>query len=123
MWEVSGTDSTKTINEVASKQGKYVLGAMPLNSDFTASPPSVVGRKIINNVFDLGENVYWLTRYQGYFYSNGEVIRYDAAQFNVTLAIWYPILSDGINLDESKPEIVRVYKSKSYLYQSYLLDE
>ena len=106
LWEVSGTDSTKTINEVASKQGKYVLGAMPLNSDLTASPPSVVGRKIINNVFDLGENVYWLTRYQGYFYSNGEVIRYDAAQFNVTLAIWYPILSDGINLDESKPEIV-----------------
>jgi hypothetical protein len=106
LWEVSGTDSTKTINEVASKQGKYVLGAMPLNSDLTVSPPSVVGRKIVNNVFDLGENVYWLTRYQGYFYSNGEVIRYDAAQFNVTLAIWYPILSDGINLDESKPEIV-----------------
>ena len=106
LWEVSGTDSTKTINEVASKQGKYVLGAMPLNSDLTASAPSVVNRKIVNNVFDLGENVYWLTRYQGYFYSNGEVIRYDAAQFNVTLAIWYPILSDGINLDESKPEIV-----------------
>ena len=106
LWEVSGTDSTKTINEVASKQGKYVLGAMPLNSDLTASPPSVVNRKIVNNVFDLGENVYWLTRHQGYFYSNGEVIRYDAAQFNVTLAIWYPILSDGINLDESKPEIV-----------------
>jgi len=106
LWEVSGTDSTKTINEVASKQGKYVLGAMPLNSDLSALPPSVVSRKIVNNVFDLGENVYWLTRYQGYFYSNGEVIRYDAAQFNVTLAIWYPILSDGINLDESKPEIV-----------------
>ena len=106
LWEVSGTDSTKTINEVASKQGKYVLGAMPLNSDLTASPPSVINRKIVNNVFDLGENVYWLTRYQGYFYSNGEVIRYDAAQFNVTLAIWYPILSDGINLNESKPEIV-----------------
>jgi hypothetical protein len=106
LWEVSGTDSIKTINEVASQQGKYVLGAMPLNSDLTASPPTVVNRKIVNNVFDLGENVYWLTRYQGYFYSNGEVIRYDAAQFNVTLAIWYPILSDGINLDESKPEIV-----------------
>jgi hypothetical protein len=89
LWEVSGTDSTKTINEVASKQGKYVLGAMPLNSDLTASPPSVVNRKIINNIFDLGENVYWLTRYQGYFHSNGEVIRYDAAQFNVTLEVWY----------------------------------
>jgi hypothetical protein len=32
LWEVSGTDNTKTINEIASKQGSYVLGAMPLNS-------------------------------------------------------------------------------------------
>ena len=37
-----------------------------------------------NNVIDLGENVYWITRNQGYFYSNGEVIRYDAVQYNVT---------------------------------------
>jgi hypothetical protein len=32
----------------------------------------------------LGENIYWLTRYNGYLYSNGEIIRYDAAEFNVT---------------------------------------
>ena len=84
LWEVSGTDSTKTINEVASKQGKYVLGAMPLNSNISAVPPTVVNHILTNNVLDLGENVYWLTRYQGYFYSNGEVIRYDAAEFSIT---------------------------------------
>ena len=84
LWEVSGTDSTKTINEIASKQGKYVLGAMPLNSDLPAVAPTVVNHEVINNIMDLGENVYWLTRYQGYFYSNGEVIKYDAAEFNVT---------------------------------------
>ena len=105
LWEVSGTDSSKTINEVASKDGKYVLGAMPLNSDLTAVAPTVVNRVVTNNVIDLGENVYWLTRNQGYFYSNGEVIKYDAVQFNVTLAIWYPIKSDG-SLSDSLPEIV-----------------
>ena len=105
LWEVSGTDSTKTINEVASKQSKYVLGAMPINSDLSDSVPTVVNHKIQNNVIDLGENVYWLTRYQGYFYSNGEIIRYDAAQFNVTVAVWYPIQSDGSLLDSS-PQIV-----------------
>ncbi len=84
LWEVSGTDNTKTINEVASKQGKYVLGAMPLNSDLTASLPTVENGIVINNIMDIGENVYWLTRYQGYFYSGGEIIRYDAAEFNVT---------------------------------------
>jgi hypothetical protein len=105
LWEASGTDSTKTINEVASKQSKYVLGAMPINSNLSNNIPTVVNHQIQNNVIDLGENVYWLTRYQGYFYSNGEIIRYDAAQFNVTLAIWYPIQSDGSLLDSS-PQIV-----------------
>jgi hypothetical protein len=84
LWEVSGTENTKTINELASKQGSYVLGAMPLNSDLVGSAPSVVGNVVINNVIDLGENVYWLTRYNGYLYSNGEIIRYDASEFDIT---------------------------------------
>lgn len=84
LWEVSGTDNTKTINEIASKQGSYVLGAMPLNSTLSASLPTVVNHAVINNIMDLGENIYWLTRYNGYLYSNGEIIRYDAAEFNVT---------------------------------------
>ena len=84
LWEVSGTDNTKTINEIASKQGSYVLGAMPLNSLIPATAPTVVNHAITNNILDLGENIYWLTRYNGYLYSNGEIIRYDAAEFNVT---------------------------------------
>ena len=84
LWEVSGTDTTKTINELASKQGSYVLGAMPLNSNLTINPPSVVNHLLVDNVLDLGENIYWLTRYKGYLYSNGEIIKYDAAQFNIT---------------------------------------
>ena len=84
LWEVSGTENTKTINELASKQGSYVLGAMPLNSNLTDVAPTVVNHSIVNNIIDLGENIYWLTRYQGYLYSNGEIIRYDAAEFNIT---------------------------------------
>ena len=105
LWEVSGTDNPKTINEVVSKQGKYILSAMPLNSDLSSNPPTVVNHTLTNNVLDIGENAYWLTRNQGYLYSNGEVIKYDAVQFNVTLAIWYPIQPDG-SLLESAPEIV-----------------
>jgi hypothetical protein len=84
LWEVGGTENTKTINELASKQGSYVLGAMPLNSDLVGTPPVVVGNVLTDNVIDLGENVYWLTRYNGYLYSNGEVIRYDASEFDIT---------------------------------------
>jgi hypothetical protein len=84
LWEVSGTETTKTINELASKQGSYVLGAMPLNSNLTINPPTVVNHLVTNNIIDIGENIYWLTRYKGYLYSNGEIIKYDAAQFNIT---------------------------------------
>ncbi len=84
LWEVAGTENTKTINEVASTQGSYVLGAMPLNSDLSSTPPQVVSGVLVNNIIDFGENVYWLTRNQGYFYSNGEIIKYDAAQYNIT---------------------------------------
>ena len=84
LWEVSGTENTKTINEVSSNQSKYVLGAMPLNSNLSSSAPTVVNHEIINNIVDFGESIYWLTRYQGYFYSNGEIIKYDAVEFNIT---------------------------------------
>ena len=84
LWEVAGTDNTKTINEIASKQGSYVLGAMPINSDINSEPPYVSNGVLTNNVIDFGENIYWLTRYNGYFYSNGEIIKYDAAEFSIT---------------------------------------
>jgi hypothetical protein len=111
LWEVSGTDSTKTINEVASKQGKYVLGAMPLNSDLPAVAPTVVNHLVINNIMDLGENVYWLTRYQGYFYSNGEIIKYDAAEFNVTGIgnVWITSNQDYQNYFKSIPFNGKIY--------------
>ena len=95
LWEVSGTENTKTINEIASKQGTYVLGAMPINSDLSSTVPTVVENQIINNTVDFGENIYWLTRYSGFFYANGEVIKFDAAEFNVTMAIWYDKNADG----------------------------
>lgn len=84
LWESAGTENLKTINEVAAKQSAYSLSAIPINSDVPNTPPVVVQNVMTNNVIDLGEGVYWLTRYQGYFYSNGEVIRFDAAQFNIT---------------------------------------
>ena len=82
LWEVSGTEATKSLNN--AKQQKYVLGAMPLNSDLIDSLPTVVNRELVNNTLDLGENVYYITRFQGYFYANGEIIKYDAVQYTVT---------------------------------------
>ncbi len=81
LWEVSGSAKTKTANN--EMQSTYVLSALPLNSDLDNNPPSVVNNILINNTIDFGENVYWLGRYQGYFYAAGEIIRFDAVQYNI----------------------------------------
>jgi len=82
LWEISGSEATKTLND--EKQSKYTLSAMPLNSDLTVSVPQVVSRQIVNNIIDFGENVYYISRYQGFFYSSGEIIKYDAVEYNIT---------------------------------------
>lgn len=84
LWEVAGDQNTKSVNDQANNQSSYLLGAIPINSTLSASVPSVVNNKVINNVMDLGEGVYWLSRYSGYFYSNGEVIKYDAVEYSIT---------------------------------------
>lgn len=83
LWEATGSENTKSVNGEVSQQSSYVLGAVPLNTDLTEDVPYVVNHEIVNNVIDLGEGVYWLTKNSGYFYANGEVIKYDAVQYSI----------------------------------------
>ena len=82
LWEVAGTEATRSLN--AEKQQKFALGAMPLNTDLSSAVPTVFSRQLINNVMDVGENAYWITRFQGFLYANAEIIKYDAVEYNVT---------------------------------------
>jgi hypothetical protein len=83
LWEVSGTENTKSINDEIKNQSSYALSAIPLKTTLTADVPFVVNGAIENNILDLGEGAYWITRYNGYFYANGEVIKYDAVEFEI----------------------------------------
>lgn len=82
LWEVGSQEETKTINEQTKEVG-YALGAVALNSFLSEELPTVENNTIINNIIDIGENVYWLPRFQGYLYANGEIIRYDAVEYTV----------------------------------------
>jgi len=84
LWEVEGTENTKSINDQSGKQSDYVLSAIPLNSSLSSSLPTVINNQIVNNTMDLGEGIYWISRYNGYFYANSEIIKYDAVQYSVT---------------------------------------
>jgi hypothetical protein len=83
LWEVAPTDNTKSVNEEVGQQSAYVLSAIPLNSDLSSQVPNVVDNVLQDNIMDFGEGIYWLTRYNGYFYANGEIIKYDAVQYSI----------------------------------------
>jgi hypothetical protein len=124
LWEVSGTQNTKSINNEVATQSAYVLSAIPLNSDLTADIPIVKNNIVINNTFSLGEAAYWITRYNGYFYSQGEIIKYDAVQYNVSGFgnVWITSTEDYQNYFAKLPfngkiyptGLVRIYAEPKY---------
>ena len=95
LWEVTGTEQTKTINEASADQSNYLLSAVALNTDLTDEIPYVSDNEVFNNIIDFGEGVYWLARYKGFFYANGEIIKYDAVQYSVQGATE----ADGVDAD------------------------
>jgi hypothetical protein len=83
LWEVAGGERTSSAN--AADQSGFVLAAVPLNTDLSSEVPTVsIDNELINNTMDVGENAYWLARFQGLLYSNGEIIKYDAVEYNIT---------------------------------------
>lgn len=87
LWEVQGSESTKTVNQLGAQNSGYTLGAVPLNTDLSADLPYVLNNVIYNNIIDVGENSFWINlggAYDGYFYANGEVIRFDAVEYAVS---------------------------------------
>jgi hypothetical protein len=84
LWEISGEDKPTTANDEISQAESWALAAAPLNSDLSADLPTVRNGVVVNNTMDVGEGIsYFVSRYNGYVYANGEVIRYDAVQFNI----------------------------------------
>ena len=83
LWEIAPEDQPKSQNEEKKTLGEYLLAAIPLNSDLGSEVPTVSNGVIINNVMDLGEAVFWMSRYNGYFYANSEIIKYDAVEYSI----------------------------------------
>jgi len=83
LWEVSADDNLRDINEV-SQASAFGLTAVPLNTYLSASVPYVENGVIRNSIIDVGENIYWVPRFRGYLYANGEIIRYEGVEFSIT---------------------------------------
>jgi hypothetical protein len=83
LWEASGSLNSKSQNGELTESSAYSLSAIPLNSDLSEQLPSVSNGLLVNNILDFGEGSYFLSRYDGYFYANGEIIRYDAVEYSI----------------------------------------
>jgi hypothetical protein len=112
LWEVDANEATRATNDEVEDQSAFALTAIPLNSDLTSEIPTVVNHRVANNTMDLGDGVYWAARYSGYFFANGEVIKYDAIQFSI------PGLSQA-DLDRENAEGSNVWISSVQEYQKY----
>lgn len=108
LWEVGANQATKTINQANQTTSGFSLSAVPLNTNLSSTLPTVVNNQIIDNTINIGENVIWLGRFQGYLYANGEVIRYDAIEYNV------PVSSVNGSTNDNK-----VWISSNQEYQKY----
>jgi hypothetical protein len=64
-----------------------------------------------NNVMDLGDAAFWVPRYNGYFYANGEVIKYDAVEYMVqgTGAVWISNVAEYQSYFASLPFNKKIY--------------
>lgn len=83
LWEASGTLNTKSQNGELTNSSAYSLSAIPLNSKLSEQVPTVSNGEIINNILDFGEGSYFMSRYDGYFYANGEIIHFDAVEYSI----------------------------------------
>lgn len=85
LWEVSASEATKSQgNSNDGSLSTYALTAIPLKSDLTATVPYVDTKGVVKaNIIDFGDGAQWMGRYAGYFYANGEIIKYDAVQYKV----------------------------------------
>lgn len=93
LWNISSEKTSRIRTNGVTQETGYTLAAIPLASDLAAEFPVVENGAIVNNVIDFGEAVYWLSRYNGYFYANGEIIKYDAIEYSI------PGLTAGVDSD------------------------
>jgi hypothetical protein len=112
LWEASGEELAKAQNEQTATQNSYSLTAIPLKSDLSDVVPYVSGGQVLSNIVDFGEAVYFLGRYNGYFYANGEIIKFDAIEYSVpgvTDVVWITSIDEYQNYFSKIPFRGKMY--------------
>lgn len=110
LWEISGTGNLRE-SSGGSQSSTAAMSAVPLATDLGIAVPEWNGVKIVNQIIDVGENVNWLVSNSGYFYSSGEIIKFDAMEYAVTGSgtVWVEALEDYQNYLSNLPFNGKIY--------------
>jgi len=99
LWEVSPEANLNPTNGETGSQSAYTLSAIPLSGSRTdgiglsKTLPTVNSSGIvIDNIMEFGDGIQFISKYSGYFYANGEIIRYDAVEFSISGSTGTPTL-------------------------------
>ena len=126
LWEVTGDATPRSENDQITNQSAYSLVAIPLNASLSNKVPSVQKNAVVDNIIDLGEGIQWMSRYNGYFFANGEIIRYDAVQYSIPglteSNVWISSVQEYQNYFSKLPfngkiyptGLVRIYSEPEY---------
>jgi hypothetical protein len=77
----SGIFARQTVQIVSIDSATQITVNLP--HSFSGPITFTANEGMLNNIIDFGDTVYWLPRYNGYFYANGEIIKYDAVEYTV----------------------------------------
>jgi len=99
LWSIADTVTKKiqSKNEEDPNATSFTLSAIPLSVNLSNVAPSVSSGAIVNNTIEFGDGVWWIQRYQGNFYANGEIIKYDAIQYKVGDSTYWITSNDEYN--------------------------
>lgn len=112
LWKAAGSDRLRAVNEQKATSNSLTLTAIPLKSSLSSAVPFVSNGQIVNNVIDFGEAIALHDKYNGYFYANGEVIRFDAVEFSITglvAPVWISSLDEYQNYFSKLPFAGKIY--------------
>jgi hypothetical protein len=112
LWSISSERSGSKKQNGVDMSGSYSLSAIPLDSDLSDVLPYVSNNRVLNNTISFGEGILFLDRYNGYFYSNGEVIRYDAVQYSIPGLVVGDDTEDGSTVWITSPSEYEKYFSQ-----------
>lgn len=83
LWSLEN-DIDKSYGSKTKNNSEFVLSAVVLESPLLVKQiPRYYNNAVQHNTIDIGGSAAMLARFGGYLYSNGEIIRYDAIEYNV----------------------------------------